>query len=300
MIERFTAQRATSPDYALAEGAVWNATQRQVGWIDIPRGELIVGELANDLSIAPVRTRRIDATVGALAVATDGTWVVGGAESLIVAGESLHQLTQVLPHDSGRRLNDGTADPHGRYLVGTASLSDPHEGNSLWCWDPVGGIRLVRSSVLLSNGVGFSPSGQTIYHVDSKAYAVDHASYDPTTGTVGKWQRFTDVTDGQPDGLTIDSDGCLWVAIWGAGRVRRYSPHGEVLAEIAVDAPLTSSVAFAGQALDIIVITTARRGLDDATLRAYPDAGALFTARSPVRGMHAHRVRLSEDTQIMR
>lgn len=293
MMKRFAAVRATSPDYVLAEGAVWNATQRRVGWIDIPRGELIVGELADDLSLAAVRTRRIDAAVGALAVAANGDWVVGGAESLVVVGESLHPFARVLPRGAGRRLNDGAADPRGRYLVGTASLTEPHEGNHLWCWDPLRGIRAVRSDVLLSNGVGFSSSGRTIYHVDSKAFRVDRAPYDPRTGAVGEWLPFAHIADGQPDGLTVDSEGCPWVAIWGAGCVRRFSPHGELLAELTVDAPLTSSVAFAGRGLDIIVITTARRGLDDATLRAHPGSGALFTARSPVRGMPAHRVQLS-------
>lgn len=285
MTARLEARRATEPLCDLAEGIVWDDRGGELRWVDIPRGMLYRGTLAPDLTILPKEGIALDTTISAVAPADDGSWLVAGAEHLLrLEGDDVVGRVRVLDAGSGRRLNDGTADRAGRYLVGSVSLAEPHEGNALWSWEPTSGVRVVRNGIRLSNGIGFAPDGMAIYHVDSRAHRVDVADYDPASGRADGWRVLLKIDDGQPDGLAVDAEGCLWVAVWGAGRVRRFDPGGALLAEVHVDAPRTSSVAFAGPELDVIVITTARE----------PDrsiGGALYTLRVPVAGLPVARVR---------
>jgi sugar lactone lactonase YvrE len=143
---------------------------------------------------------------------------------------------------------------------------------------------VLRSDIGLSNGVDWSIDGTAIYHVDSAARTVSRASYDLDSGLAADWTALFEVPDGTPDGLAVDAAGDLWLAVWGAGEVRRYTLTGEPTCIVEVDAPLTSSPAFAGDALDTLVITTAREGLTPSELERFPESGALFTCIVDARG----------------
>jgi len=128
------------------------------------------------------------------------------------------------------------------------------------------------------------PDGKVLYTVDSERFAVYRRSWDPETGVAGTRESFITVTGGFPDGMTIDAEGCLWIAVWGASEVRRYSASGHVLAVVEVPAAKPSSVAFAGDDLSTLVITTASRDLSQEELGATPLAGHLFTTKPRVAG----------------
>jgi sugar lactone lactonase YvrE len=190
------------------------------------------------------------------------------------------------------RLNDGSVDPHGAFVVGTASL-DPSSltapaGNEtlLRVWAD-GRVETLRTGIRLSNGIAFSPKGDIIYHVDTYSDTVSSHSYGAEFDHQEPWQTVLTDLPGHPDGLTVDEDGALWVALWGASRVQRHSPTGETLATVNVDAGQVSCPGLVGPDLATLAITTGQEGLevvDDQT-------GAIFIAEVGVRGIPAHRWR---------
>jgi sugar lactone lactonase YvrE len=141
----------------------------------------------------------------------------------------------------------------------------------------------------LSNGVAWSPDGDVLYTVDTTAKTVWSRPYDTASGRWGEREAAFGVSDGSPDGLCVDAEANLWVAVWGRGEVRRYSPRGDLLAVVRVPAPHTSSMAFVGSDRDRLLITTARDDLSPGDLAAYPDSGRLFLADVETTGLPTHR-----------
>lgn len=146
-------------------------------------------------------------------------------------------------------------------------------------------ITVLDGDLTLSNGLAWSPDGRRLYSVDSVPGVVYARDYDPAAGTTGPRSVFLSVGDGTPDGLCVDAAGHMWIAIWGAGQVRCHAPDGTRRAVVEVAAPHTSSVAFAGPALDVLVITTATEDLSAAQRAAHPDSGRLFTAHVGATGL---------------
>jgi sugar lactone lactonase YvrE len=181
----------------------------------------------------------------------------------------------VLPDGRAGRLNDGAVDPAGRFLVG--SLGGDRE---ILVRYEDGGCTTIDDDLTLSNGLAWSPDGTRFYSVDTNTRTVFVRNY-PS----GTREALFRLADGHPDGLCVDAAGDLWLAVWGGGRVEHRSPAGELLGVVEVDAPHTSSVAFAGPALDVLVITTATQDLSAGDLAAHPDSGRLFTARVGVAGL---------------
>jgi len=191
------------------------------------------------------------------------------------------------------RFNDGKCDPAGRFWAGTmlngAGESDPPHG-SLYSLDAHHHVQHRLSGVRISNGICWSPDKTTMYFVDSPNRWVDAFDYDDATGAIGNRRVAVTVPReyGMPDGMTIDAEGMLWVAGWGGGQVSRWDPAtGKFLETIAVPASQSSACAFGGPNLDELYITSARIGLDAATLAHEPHAGSLFVARPGVKGTEA-------------
>jgi sugar lactone lactonase YvrE len=191
----------------------------------------------------------------------------------------------VLPSERASRLNDGSCDPAGRFLVGSLSLGERRGDETLVRLEPSGQLMVLDEDLGLSNGLGWSPDGRALYSVDTVPGVLWRREYDGLVGTVGPRQELIRVPDGSPDGLAVDVEGNLWVAVWGAGQVRRYRPDGELLAVVDVPAPHTSSVAFVGPRRDRLLITTARAELSTAQLADFPDSGRLFLADPGVTGV---------------
>lgn len=188
----------------------------------------------------------------------------------------------VIPARVHSRLNDGGTDPAGRFLVGSLSLDGVRGHEKLWRLESSGELRVIDDDLSISNGLAWSPDGGTFYSVDSIPGRVWQRDYDPDSGNPGARRPFVAVEGGEPDGLTVDSEGNVWVAVWGAGQVRGYSPAGTLVAVVMTGAPLTTSCAFVGPGLRTLLITSASKRL--AGMPTSPLAGRLFTAELPYPG----------------
>jgi sugar lactone lactonase YvrE len=186
------------------------------------------------------------------------------------------QLVPFAPEISPKgRTNDGAVDPRGRYLVGTVAPDDEPETGVLYRLDPDGTyVELVRG-LAISNGIDWSLDAATMYYVDSNAHALDAFDYDLATGMPSNRRVIATIEEdlGDPDGLTLDAEGTIWLAVWGGSCVRRYSPAGELLEELHVPAKQPSSCFFGGDDFATLYVTSARTGLDDPG----PHDGSLFS-----------------------
>ncbi|MEE6282246.1 SMP-30/gluconolactonase/LRE family protein [Georgenia sp. MJ170] len=275
---------ATEDAYVLAEGPFWDAPRDRLMWVDIERGLVVVGTLGADGRIAVVEQVSFPGRVGAVAPSAAGDWIVAVDTRLVVRRRS-GEVTDgpvLLPAGAGRRLNDGLPDPVGRYLVGTLRMDGPSTEEVLVVVDD--DVRVLDDDLMLSNGLAWSADGATLYSIDTEAQIIYRRPWDAAAGTGGERTAHLRVTDGFPDGMTIDAEDHLWVAIWGGGQVRRYAPDGSLVATVEVPVPFVSSVAFAGPRLSTLVITTSHRDLDAAGRRRHPDAGRLFTLEPGVFG----------------
>jgi len=286
----FTAQVATEDGYQLAEGPVWDPLRERLLWVDIQSGRVHFGRLVASPAgdrIEPAGDLSFPETIGAVVCAEDGRLLVAGRNRVFsVSGAAEDRIVgiPILPETVDSRLNDGGCDPSGRFLIGSMAL-DGRRGSEMLCRIVEdGSVETIDADLNLSNGLAWSPDGRTMYSIDTVPGVVWARSYDPEFGVLGARQELFRPVDGSPDGMCVDVEGNLWIAIWGAGQVRCYSPAGELLARVQVNAPHTSSVAFAGPYLDLLIITTARDGLSAEDLANFPDSGRLFTARVATSG----------------
>jgi sugar lactone lactonase YvrE len=275
----FSAQTASSVSHDLAEGPVWDGDAGRLLWVDIPRGRVLRGALDGN-RVEVVAEHSFDSTVGATVPTADGGLLVALRRGFatIAPDGTVRTGPTVVPGTADSRFNDGACDPAGRFLVGSMALDDRRGAEHLYRLDAGGRVEILDGDLTLSNGLGWSPDGATLYHVDSIPGVVWARDYDPPSGEVGARRALLRIDSGTPDGLCVDADGSLWIAIWGAGEVRCFTPAGEHVATVRVPAPHTSSVAFVGPQLDRLLITSARKELSAADVTAWPLSGRLFLA----------------------
>jgi sugar lactone lactonase YvrE len=263
----------------LSEGPVWVAETSTILWIDVELGSVFGGRLEGGL-VEESWKLDFEGRVGAAVPAVDGSLLVATANRVVVvtpSGSRLNGPVIVAPGVE-RRTNDGACDPAGRFLVGTLPLDDRTSQDFLYRVEDDGSLTTIDSDLTLSNGLGWSPDGRLLYSTDTIPGTIWVRDYDAATGAIGPRRQHLQIEDGSPDGLCVDASGNLWVAIWGSGEVRSFSPDGELAGTVNVPCPHPSSVAFVGDGLDRLLVTTASRDLSEAELRQYPDAGRLFLA----------------------
>jgi sugar lactone lactonase YvrE len=244
---------------ALGEGPTWDARAGLARWIDISNGRLFEARVDGREVGAPRTVLTVDGTLGAAVHAEGGGLLLVTSRHLEHrdAVGALVGRIELLPEGSPSRLNDGACDPSGRYLVGSLALDGLPGTETVWRLEHDGTLTVIDDDILESNGIAWSPAGDVMYHVDTYRSAVLRRAYDSATGAVGERTALVETPGEYPDGLTVDATGDLWVAFWASGEVRRYSPEGTLLATIATGAPLTTSCAFVGADLDLMLITTA-------------------------------------------
>ncbi|WP_433046688.1 SMP-30/gluconolactonase/LRE family protein [Dactylosporangium sp. CS-033363] len=280
---RFTARPATDAAFALGEGPVWDEARSRLLWVDILANTVHEGSLGVDGTVHARRSWTFADTVGAVAFAGDGTLLVAERHTLTRVGldDTRTHVARVLPEDRASRLNDGAVDPAGRFLVGSLAQDD-RRGEEVLVRLEDSGVTVLDADLDLSNGLAWSPAGDRFYSVDTLPGLVRVRDYDPATGAVGERRDLLTIADGHPDGMCTDAEGNLWIAVWGGARVECRSPAGALLATVDVPALNTSSCTFAG---DLLVITTAARGMPRERRPEFPDAGRIFTARVGVHGL---------------
>jgi sugar lactone lactonase YvrE len=254
-------------------------------WIDVEAGSVFQGRLRGN-RVKETSSLQFDGRVGAAVPGPGGSLLVATAERLVVVapGGNRFDGPVVIPPGVRSRSNDGACDPAGRFLVGTLALDGRVGDEHLYRVEDDGSLTTIDSDLTLSNGLGWSPDGSLLYSTDTIPGVIWVRDYDAATGAMGARRVHLRIEGGFPDGLCIDSRGYLWVAIWGAGEVRSFTPDGNLAAIVTVPAPHPSSVAFVGDDLDVLLITTASRDLTDGELAQYPDAGRLFLARVEATG----------------
>jgi sugar lactone lactonase YvrE len=282
----FSAAVASERAYGLAEGPLWDGDRERVLWVDINAGAVHSGRLEGGV-VTPDGQLGFAETVGAVARATDGQLIVAGARELYRVDHDYGRevMAGLIPAHKHSRLNDGACDPSGRFLVGSLALDARQNDECLYRLGADGDVAILDDDLTLSNGLAWSPDGSVLYNVDTTPGVIWSRSYDSGSGACGPRAPVLRFGDGSPDGLCVDTDGNLWVAVWGAGEVRCYTPAGDRLATVSVPAPNTSSVAFVGPARDALLITTARQPLSATQLDAFPLSGHLFLAHVDATGV---------------
>jgi sugar lactone lactonase YvrE len=265
----------------LAEGPLWDPMAACLRWVDITRGQVH----RFDPAAGTDTWFDVGEDVGTVAVREAGGLVLATTTGLYTCaddGSARSLLHEVATDPPGGRFNDGKADPWGRFWAGT--MLDGHdEAAGFYRLDPDGSLHQILTGVSCSNGLGWSPDGTTMYYIDTKTGGVDAFDHDPATGAVTARRRFADVDRGWPDGLTVDADGTVWVALWDGWGLRRFAPDGRLLATVEVPAQRVTSCAFGGPDLSTLYVTTARAGLRD--FAGQQHAGALFACTPGVVGM---------------
>jgi sugar lactone lactonase YvrE len=283
----FTATVASEVPYELGEGPVWDAARERVLWTDINAGMVFGGHLVAGF-VTPDTEMRFEETLATVVCDAHGALLVTGARRLYrVLGQSRAAVhAELIPESKLSRLNDGACDPAGRFLVGSMALDGRLGEECLYRLEDDGAATVIDDDLTISNGLAWSPAGDVMYSVDTIPGIVYSRPYDPDTGACGERTPVLHFDHGgSPDGLCVDTEGNLWVAIWGGGEVRCYTPAGERLATVSVPAPHTTSVAFVGPDRDTLLITTATDQLSAAQLEQHPLSGRLFTAHVSTAGL---------------
>lgn len=287
MTERYEAELILDAKADLAEGPFWHPREAALYWVNIEAGEVHRFDPASGEDEVfdvgqPVGAAAPRARGGLILALRDGFGFLdgdSGALEMAVAVEADQPLT---------RMNDGKCDPSGRFWAGTMS-SDLTPGASLYCLKADLSVTKVLSDITISNGLGWPSDGRRMVYIDSMAHGIDAFDYHPEEPSLSNRRRLIDIPEsrGLPDGMTLDADDHLWVAVWGSGTALRYTPAGQLTAVVELPARNVTSCAFGGPDLSDLYITTARLNLSDEQLRKEPHAGGLFRCRPRVKGLPA-------------
>jgi sugar lactone lactonase YvrE len=272
----------------LGEGPRWDPEGGRLLWVDIMRGRVH--------SFQPgahrCRNREVGRPVGALAKAADGTLVLavqGGFARLDERGGGLEMIAAA-GAAPGIRMNDGACDPAGRFWAGTMAIDERPGAGALYRLDPGGRVLTMLEGVTISNGIDWSLDATRMYHVDSPTRRIDVFAFDLETGAISGRRTFAEIPSeaGIPDGLTVDAEGFVWLALWGGSAVRRYAPDGMLERTLPLPVTHPTSCAFGGPGLDELYITSASIALSADEKARQPQAGGIFRCRPGVTGRPAN------------
>jgi sugar lactone lactonase YvrE len=268
----------TTDQHLLGESARWDVRRDELLRVDILDGRVYRDRVDDDGYLIPVRIYEVPGTVGAIApVEGDEGWLLASNRGFAYLSEdgSLRRLADVAPE--WVRMNDAACDPQGRFWAGTKAHDNRVGGGALYRLGRDGHTEQMLDGLTISNGLGWSPDGGTMYLADTIPRVIHAFAFDGDRGTISDGRVLVTVTEGEgPDGLTVDAAGDIWVAIFGAGRVQRYSPAGVLREELRVPAVETTSCAFAGPGLNRLYVTTATEDWSDEQRRAEPAAGLTY------------------------
>jgi sugar lactone lactonase YvrE len=268
----------------LGEGPRWDAATGRLLWVDIEGRALHLFDPAR----AEDRGIQLGDRIGSAAPTDDGGVLVALADRLALVdpeSESVQTLVKI-PHGAEMRLNDGACDPAGRFWVGSVALDFAPGAAALYRYSGDGGLDRMLEGVTISNGIGWSPDGGTMYYVDSMAYRVDAFDFDLATGAISERRPLLVIERGGgiPDGLAVDDEGGIWVALWGRAAIRRYSPDGELERVLDVPADNVTACCFGGADGRSLYVTSASVDLSEEKRRARPLAGSVFVTELDVSG----------------
>ena len=279
----------------IGEGPVWDASARTIYWVDL-LGNMIH---AFEGPSGKVSSMNVGQNTGCVALREKGGLVAAlqhGFYTVDMRDLSMQQIGDPDAHRPENRFNDGKCDCEGRLWAGTMSkkldsgYGDSGPVGSVYCLEPDWNISMKIEQVTISNGMGWSPDNSTFYYIDSPTRTVVAYDFDPSQGRISGKRVVVSLPEGfigMPDGMCVDGEGMLWIALWGGGAVVRWDPiTGKMQERLPVPALNVSSCTFGGEDLGDLIITTARLGTDT---EVYPEAGGLFKIKPGVKGLTTYR-----------
>ena len=264
----------------LGEGPAWDEKTQTLYWVDILGKRIYAGgEVLAEL----------DDYIGCLAPTQNGHLIVGKRASFVDFDPATSQQTVLvtLPESATNRMNDGKCDPAGRLVAGTMNMNETDPTGSVYLYDGKSTHVLFRD-VTISNGMAWSADHKTFYYIDTPTCEVRAYDYDVKTGEIANRRKAFDVPKslGWADGMTSDTEGNLWIAMWGGAQVTRWNPNtGQLLEQIPVPALQSSCPVFGGKNRNELYVTSARKGMSESDLNKYPLSGGLFKVETKYEGM---------------
>lgn len=273
----------------LGEGAIWNDIDQKLYWVDIDQGLLHwLDPITNQIETAAFNQK-----ISTVVPAQQGSLLIALKDGIYSYKKDSGQLNLVVSNpendSSGNRFNDGKCDPSGRLWVGT--MGDEQSAN-LYRVDPNYSIHNMKTQVSTSNGIVWSLDKKAMYYIDTSTHKVVAYDYDDHSGQISNPSDAIIIPEemGKPDGSTIDSEGMLWIALWGGNAVTRWNPKtGAQLCKVEVASKNVTSCAFGGKNLDTLYITTARTKTSEEELELCPNSGGLFMIKPGVRGIKTNQ-----------
>jgi len=265
----------------LGEGPVWDSRTQTLYWLDILNKRIYAN---GDVFL------ETDETIGCIAPRKSGGLILTKRFSFWTCESDSPKLTllsALTDEPPNNRFNDGKCDPCGRFLAGTMDMGEKDPNGSLYSFNGKSVTKLL-SGVTISNGLTWSPDHKTFYYIDTPTREIKAFDYDLETGAIADPRVVVRVPEslGWPDGMTSDTQGNLWIAMWGGAQVTKWNPvTGQLLERIPVPAKNVSSCVFGGKNRNELYITSARVGLDEETLKQYPMTGGVFRLETNVEGM---------------
>ncbi|HRI19356.1 MAG TPA: SMP-30/gluconolactonase/LRE family protein [Panacibacter sp.] len=269
----------------LGEGPVWHKGRSSFFWVDI-EGKLLQ---QYSLTTGQICNWNMPAPVGMVAAINNDELIIALQGAVVIFNlndASIKPHTPLEAENSMMRPNDGKCDSRGRLWVGTTQLNHAEPVGNLYMLEG-NTIGKKHSGLTISNGMAWSADNSRFYFIDTPLQRIDAFIFDEEKADIRFEKTVIHVPagDGQPDGMTIDAEGMLWVALWGGFAVKRYNPFtGKLLETISMPVPNVTSCAFGGENLDQLFISTARKQLNEEQLKQYPLSGHAFICNTAIRG----------------
>lgn len=274
----------------LGEGPFWDDATNTLVFVDCNHGHIH----RFDPSRNGISTIEVGRTIGVAIPRVSGGFVASSVDGLLSVDRDSNDVALLLPIEKelpNNRMNDGKCDSRGRLWSGTFSVRFERNAGTLYRIDPDLSLTPAVAGIRVSNGIAWSPDERLVYFNDTLSRGTDVFEYDIEAGLLSNRRRFVDIDreSGLPDGLAVDAEGGVWVALFNGGQVRRYSPDGKWIGLVSLPVERVTSCNFGGPDLKDLYITTADFSLHDDGMPHEPEAGFIFRCRPGVEGLPSHK-----------
>jgi sugar lactone lactonase YvrE len=277
------AEQFTKPCTFHGEGPFWDEANDRLLLVDMLAGAVLEVDADGD-----TRRHELGGVAAAIRARQRGGYILAAENRFVLLGPDLIE-DRPLPavfSDPSIRMNDGGCDPQGRFYCGTMAYDETPGAGTLYRLDPDGSVHMTLSGVTISNGLQWNRAGDTVCYADTPTGRVDRFDFDSASGAFTNRRPFAEISGGgHPDGIAIDEEDGIWVALWGGSAVHRYDAAGRLVVVVELPVSNVTACAFGGPDLRTLFITTSRQGLDPDD---QPEAGAVFRYEAGVRGALQH------------
>lgn len=278
----------------VGEGSLWDEDHHRLLWVDILDHKIYSFNPRNGANTG----FDIGQDIGSVVITEGGLWAYTDPSGICFLNPETGETTngqKPEKHNPNIRFNDGKCDPRGAFWAGTMTYDGSKGAGVLYEFNMKGEVIPKIKKITMSNGLVWSKDCKKFYFIDSPTYKIQQYQYDKDTGGI-KYERIAAIIDkhiGMPDGMTIDDDGYLWIALFGGGKVIRINPEtGKTVFEVQLPVPNITSCTFGNESLDELYITTASYSMNNEQLRQFPLSGSLFKARVPFMGLQPYKMKI--------